>query len=175
MPTFLDYYRRAPAALPAWRLPFARPSKPTRRSTTRSSTATSGWPLNVTDGQYTYFRNPVNAESLIHAYTAMPTGFHGFLSRESLAEAEMGRFLGHTYNIPVYKIPMKGQPAHRHGGGEKEAYQPVHDVYNIVADPDQQSVLTDPATEARLLGSLQEHLRRVEAPEEHFARLGVES
>ncbi|HLZ07869.1 MAG TPA: sulfatase, partial [Chloroflexota bacterium] len=43
-----------------------------------------GMALNLTDGRFTYFRNPVEAESKIHAYTAMPSGNHGFLPREQL-------------------------------------------------------------------------------------------
>ena len=67
-----------------------------------------------TDGRHTYFRNPVAGGDELHAYTAMPTSFHGFMPREELAQAEMGRFLGHTYNIPVYKIPQTGKPPHHH-------------------------------------------------------------
>ena len=44
----------------------------------------------------------------------MPSAFHGFLPREQLAQSELGRFLGHTYNIPVYKVPLKGHAPHRH-------------------------------------------------------------
>lgn len=136
-----------------------------------------GMAVNATDGRYTYFRNPVNAETMVHAYTAMPTQFHSFMSREQLAQAEMGRFLGHTYNIPVYKIPQKGAPPHRHDGytnGDGE-FEPHHALYDLHADPGQEHPLADDATEGRLCNLLRADLVRVAAPLEHFERLGLQA
>jgi arylsulfatase A-like enzyme len=131
-----------------------------------------GMALNATDGRYTYFRNPVEAEPLVHAYTAMPSGFHGFLPREQLAQAETGRFLCHTYNIPVYKIPLKGHAPHRHGAPEG-AYTAVHELFDLAADPGQEHPLEDSALESRFQDLLRAHLERVKAPEENRARLGL--
>jgi len=172
MPTFLDYHGAPlPPHLHGTSL---RPALEANQSVHDSIIyGYFGMAVNVTDGKHTYFRNPMDAETLVHAYTAMPTGFHGFLSREQLAQAEMGRFLGHTYNIPVYKIPMKNQPAHRHGVDDKDAYQPIHDLYDITADPEQQESLANPEVEARLLATIREQLQRVKAPDEQLSRLGV--
>jgi hypothetical protein len=130
-----------------------------------------GMALNATDGHYTYFRNPVAAETKIYAYTAMPTGFHGFMSREELAQAEMGRFLGHTYNIPVYKVPQTGKPPLR--SGATGAYEPHHELFDLATDPAQDHPLDDPEQERRFRDLLRAHLARVHAPEEHLERLGL--
>jgi arylsulfatase A-like enzyme len=132
-----------------------------------------GMALNATDGRHTYFRNPANAESMVHAYTAMPTQFHGFMSREELAQAEMGRFLSHTYNIPVYKVPQPGKLPHRHGGHEAEGhgYAPNHELFDITSDPGQEHPLSDEALERRFRDVMRGHLDRVKAPAEQFERL----
>lgn len=121
-----------------------------------------GMALNATDGRHTYFRNA--QESLVHAYTSMPTQFHGFMSREELAQAEMGRFLGHAYNIPVYKVPQQGRTPL---GGT------AHELYDLTKDPGQSSALNDAALEARFQDLLRAHLARIDAPVEQLARLGL--
>jgi hypothetical protein len=134
-----------------------------------------GMALNATDGRHTYFRNPIEAESLVYAYTAMPTQFHSFMSREELAQAQMGRFLSHTYNIPVYKVPQKGKAPHRHRAGS-EAEQPYaarHELYDIIADPGQNHPLEAPEVEAHFYDLLRGHLTRIQAPTEQFERLGL--
>ncbi len=130
-----------------------------------------GMALNATDGRFTYFRNPVEAETLLYAYTAMPTQFHGFMSRDQLAEAQMDRFLGHTYNIPVYRVPQTGHAPHRHDAAE--AYEPRHELFDTAADPTQDHPLDDAAQEATWCERMREHLVRVAAPIEHFDRLGL--
>ncbi len=132
-----------------------------------------GMAVNLTDGRYTYFRNPIQPEAIVHAYTAMPTGFHGFLPREQLAQAEMGRFLGHTYNIPLYKIPQRGRAPHRHGVAEGADYVPVHELFDLRTDPGQERPLDDPALEAHFQELIRVHLARVQAPPGHLERLGL--
>ena len=50
--------------------------------------------------------NPIEPESTVYAYTSMPTQFHSFMPREELAQAQMGRFLSHTYNVPLYTVHL---------------------------------------------------------------------
>lgn len=132
-----------------------------------------GMALNATDGQYTYFRNPAAAESTLYAYTAMPTQFHGFMDREALAASQMDRFLGHTYNIPVFKVPQTGKAPHQHGVSASEPYVAHHELYDINADPNQEHPLTNDEEEGRFRTLLREHLERVDAPTEHLERLGL--
>jgi arylsulfatase A-like enzyme len=191
MPTFLDYFGApAPPHLQGTSL---RPALEGDGAVHDSLIyGYFGMALNATDGRHTYFRNPVEPETLVHAYTAMPTQFHAFMSREELAQAQMGRFLSHTYNIPVYKVPQVGRPPLRHRDVEgdaldtvppsgalmpaappREGYQPGHELYDLAADPGQERPLRDEALEARFGELLRAQLRRVAAPAEHLARLGL--
>ncbi len=130
-----------------------------------------GMATNVTDGRYTYFRNPLAPDTTVYAYTAMPTQFHGFIPREQLAQAELGRFLGHTYNIPVFKIPQPGKAPL--GYEEAGTYRPRHDLHDLAIDPGQERPRADPTIEARMCALLREQLARVDAPREQWARLGL--
>ncbi|MCC6627394.1 MAG: sulfatase [Chloroflexi bacterium] len=142
-----------------------------------------GMALNATDGRHVYFRNPAAESTVVYAYTSMPTQFHGFMAREQLAQAEMGRYLSHTYNIPVYRVPQGGRPPftqtgappHRHGGYRDAAgaYDPHHELYDLIADPAQEQPVRDVALERRFCDLLRAHLTRVTAPPEQFGRLGL--
>jgi hypothetical protein len=113
----------------------------------------------------------VQAETELYAYTAMPTTFHSFIAREDLAQAEMGRFLGHTYNIPVFKIPQTGKPPHHHTA--TGAYTPRHELFDLAADPAQDHPLDDAAREDHFCNVIRSHLARIHAPEGHLERLGL--
>jgi arylsulfatase A-like enzyme len=142
-----------------------------------------GMALNATDGRHVYLRNPIAESTTVYAYTSMPTRFHGFMSREELAQAEMGRFLSHTYNIPVYRVPQGGRPPfsqvggppHRHGGYRDAAgqYQPHHELFDLTADVQQQSPLADAALADHFASLMRQHLARVQAPAEQCTRLGL--
>jgi hypothetical protein len=131
-----------------------------------------GMAVNVTDGRHTYFRNPVEPDSTVYAYTAMPSQHHGFIPRERLAEAETGRFLCHTYNVPLYKIPMKGRTPlhHRRQDG---SYEPFHELFDVAADPAQDHPIDDPALEGRMCDLIRQQLERVQAPPGQLERLGL--
>jgi arylsulfatase A-like enzyme len=165
MPTFLDYFGApAPPHLHGASLrPVLEGDAPVHDSLIYGY---FGMALNATDGRYTYFRNPPDGESLVYAYTAMPTGFHGFLSRDDLADAEMGRFLGHTYNIPVYKIPQQGKPPLHHGTPDA----PPHELYALADDPHQERGLHSVELDERFRDILRFHLNRVDAPDELLRR-----
>jgi arylsulfatase A-like enzyme len=177
MPTLLDYFEApAPPHLHGASLRPALEGSPEGTPAAHSSLIYGyfGMALNATDGRYTYFRNPATRENMVHAYTAMPTGFHGFLPREQLARADMGRFLGHTYNIPVYKIPQMGAIPHRQGPmGFGAGYDPGHELFDLATDPGQENPLHDPALEERFCELLRAQLARVAAPLEQLDRLGL--
>ncbi len=130
-----------------------------------------GMATNVTDGRYTYFRNPLAPDAEVDACTAMPTQFHGFTPREQLARAETGRFLGHTDNIPVFEIPQPGKAPR--GYEEAGAERPRHGLYDLATAPGQGRSRADPTTEARMCAALGERLARVAAPQEQWTRLGL--
>jgi arylsulfatase A-like enzyme len=132
-----------------------------------------GKATNITDGRYVYFRNPVNADAgPLYEYTAMPTRFNRWPDRETFDRIEMGRYFGHTYNLPLYKIPATGQVPQHHPG--EASYVARHQLWDLEADPRQEAPIADPAVEARLVARLAAHLKACEAPPEQFTRLGLE-
>jgi hypothetical protein len=132
-----------------------------------------GMAMNITDGRHVYMRNPVNADGgPLYKYTAMPVGgLNSWIPREVYGSIEMGRYFGHTYNMPLYKIPTTGSiPVHHDG---ETSYQGRNVLYDIVADPLQASPLNNAALEARFAQRIAAHLKSYEASSEQFTRLGL--
>lgn len=132
-----------------------------------------GMAMNITDGRHVYMRNPVNDDAgPLYAYTAMPTGgLNRWYPREVYDRVEMGRYFAHTYNLPLYKIPAQGS-APRAKDGEPALIN-RHSLFDIIADPLQQSPVNDAALEAHFVERIAAHLRACEAPAEQFGRLGI--
>ncbi len=132
-----------------------------------------GKATNITDGRYVYMRNPVNADAgPLHAYTAMPVaGLNAWFPREVHERMEMGRYFGHTYNMPLYKIPAEGAPPEHHPG--EEPYVARHQLFDTQADPQEATPLDDPAREAHFASRIAAHLQAYEAPPEQYTRLGL--
>lgn len=132
-----------------------------------------GSTINITDGQYTYFRSPKPDNQPLYMYTAMPTAFRKYIGREVADRIEMGRFLKHT-NYPVYKIPQGNT-----GKPEDSALKPFNPylkdslIFDIKEDYAQQNPITDAGTEKDLQNKLREKLCEVKAPVEHIERLGL--
>ena len=132
-----------------------------------------GMALNITDGHYVYMRNPVNEDAgPLYAYTAMPSGgLRQWYPRESYDRVEMGRYFGHTYNLPLYRFPVQGQLPKAHA--DEASYLARHQLYDILADPQQAAPLHDPEREAYFASRIVEHLQAYEAPPEQYTRLGL--
>jgi hypothetical protein len=131
-----------------------------------------GMAVNITDGRHLYMRNPVREDgSPLHAYTAMPTaGINHWFPREVNERMEMGRYLGHTYNIPLYKIPAEGWPPRPAPG--QPSFANRHELFALPCEPDAPPI-KDPKLEAHFARRIIAHLLRVGAPPEHIERLGL--
>ncbi len=132
-----------------------------------------GKATNITDGRHVYMRNPVQEDGgPLHAYTAMPVGgLNSWFPRESHERMEMGRYFGHTYNMPLYKIPTTGQVPVAAPG--EPSYLGRHQLFDTEADPRQEHPLDNPPLEAHFVGRLAAHFRTHEAPAEQYLRLGI--
>lgn len=132
-----------------------------------------GMAMNITDGRRVYMRNPVNDDAgPLYAYTAMPTGgLNRWYPREVYDRVEMGRYFTHTYNLPLYKIPAQGSAPRAQEG--EPALINRHQLFDIIADPLQQTPLDDATLEARFVERIAAHLQACEAPAEQYARLGI--
>ena len=133
-----------------------------------------GMAMNVTDGRYVYMRNPVNEDAgPLYAYTAMPTGgLNRWYPREVYDRVETGRYFGHTYNLPLYKIPTVGKVPRHHP--DEASYAGRNQLFDIREDPRQQRPLSDPVLEARFAARIAHHLNACEAMPEQFTRLGID-
>jgi arylsulfatase A-like enzyme len=133
-----------------------------------------GMAMNITDGHYVYYRNPVNADAgPLYAYTAMPVGgLNRWFPRDVHEKMEMGRYFGHTYNMPLYRIPTRGS-APRPLPGEP-SYVGRHQLYDLATDPGQLSPLNDPSLEAHFVTRIAAHMQACEAPPEQYTRLGLD-
>ena len=100
----------------------------------------------------------------------MPTwGINGWIPRDDFERIEAGRYLGHTYNLPVYKIPAASSiPAHPQGSAIDR-----HELFDLIEDDCQQTPVEDTELEDRFCSRLAEHLRRAGAPAEQFERIGI--
>ena len=117
--------------------------------------------------------SPVRADAgPLYEYTAMPVqGLNRWHPRELYDRMEMGRYLGHTYNMPLYRIPAQGQvPRHREG---EEPCTGRHQLFDLREDPRQEQPLDDPELEADFVRRIDGHLRRCGAQPEQWARLGI--
>ena len=130
-----------------------------------------GKDINLTDGCYTYCRQPL-AESIAHHHTAAPSAFVDqatqqapFVRRQQLAAAECGVFLECAHDIPHYRFAV---PSRRHQ--DAPDFNPI---YDIVADPEQLHSLRDDALEARLTEQMRNLLAHHNAPQSQYDRMGL--
>jgi arylsulfatase A-like enzyme len=121
-----------------------------------------GKDINLTDGRYTYCRQPLPSSTAYH-YTAVP--LNHWRRRELLRKAEPGHFLPHTHGLPVYRIPT---PAHFH-----HDHPDFNPIYDLEHDPRQERPIRDAALEARLAARMKSVLERLRAPASEYARVGL--
>jgi arylsulfatase A-like enzyme len=123
-----------------------------------------GKDINLTDGRYTYCRQPLPGSNT-HHHTLSPRAFSDFVPRERLARAETGVFLPTAYNIPHLRLSV---PSHRHM--DAPSFNPLYDV---VADPFQASPIHDSELEARLAAQMRALMAAHDAPASQFMRVGL--
>jgi len=123
-----------------------------------------GKDINLFDGRYTYCRQPLKGSNAYH-HTAMPRGFSDFINRDSLARAETGVFLSHSYDVSHYRLKVKS--THHHN---PEAINPI---YDIKADPFQTSIIEDPTLAKELDEKMNRLMADYDAPDSEYIRVGL--
>jgi arylsulfatase A-like enzyme len=172
MPTFLDFFGCPPP--PHLHGRSLRPALEGEAIREDGIFGYFGLATNITDGRYVYFRNPIHEDGgPLHAYTAMPiAGLNAWYPRDLHDRIEMGRYFGHTYNLPLYKIPATGRAPIPQPG--EASYVGRHELFDLETDPQQERPLNDPGLEALFVARLKAQLRACEAPKEQYLRLGLE-
>ena len=120
----------------------------------------------VTDGRYVYMRAPESSENKpLYNYTLTTTWMNKMLPVEDLSGAELAGPLPFTKNCPVLKIPASSH-VRAHDFGSR--------LFDVEADPAQDSTVSDPTVEKRMIGHMVRLMKENDAPPEQFQRLGLE-
>jgi hypothetical protein len=144
-----------------------------KNAPTRHACALYGWygkTANITDGRFTLFQPPARRENdPLFQYFLTPTRYHRLFAAETFRHAELGMFLPHA-GVPVLRTP--GPPRGEFGFLE-ELFEGR--LYDIVADYRQERNLwaEEPRERERLQELLVAEMRRVDAPDEQYDRLGL--
>lgn len=121
-----------------------------------------GKTVNITDGNYTYFRAPVPNNQPCYIYCVIPTTFKRYMGRNGDG-VEYGKFLDRT-EMPVMRIPANV-------GGLNWIRDSI--LYDIRSDYLQQRPLQDKQLEQVWIEKLIEAMKQADAPEEQYERLGL--
>ncbi|MEZ4865151.1 MAG: sulfatase [Caldilineaceae bacterium] len=126
-----------------------------------------GCHVNVTDGRYVYMRGAATVENRpLYEYTLMPTHMRTPFAPAELQETELVEPFSFMKGCRVMKIPARGW----HG---MNPFDFGTLLFDVVADPQQAQVLTDPAIEQRMIDHLLRLMQENEAPAEQYERLGL--
>lgn len=126
-----------------------------------------GGPVNVTNGRHVYMRAAAGDNTPLYEYTVMPTHMNKLFDAGELPVWDKAEPFSFTKECPVMKIP--GRPAHV----APTAHAMGHLLYDLQADPAQESPLKDDALEQRMIDLMVGLMRESEAPAEQYERLGL--
>ena len=134
-----------------------------------------GGAVNVADGRYTYFRYPGDIGSQeVFQYTVMPTHLRELFTPEELSTATLAPPFPFTKGVPLLRVPViERSPMYaNYGPGALLDRETV--LFDLQADPEQLRPVHSPEVEGRLSGLMAELMTANEAPDEAFARIGLE-
>jgi arylsulfatase A-like enzyme len=124
-----------------------------------------GGHVNCTDGRYVYMRAPAGKENRpLYNYTLMPTHMRGMFGVDELKTTELANPFAFTKGLRTMRIASGGPDAHSFGTM----------LFDLEADPGQDTPLRDAAVEDRMLGHLKRLMRENDAPPEQYERLGID-
>lgn len=130
-----------------------------------------GMAVNLTDGEYTYFRAPNEKNWPCYEYTCIPTTIRKYLGGKSPAEIEMGRYFKRT-DYPLYRIPChKPSIIDNVEGGIREVRESK--LFSLKEDYTQLKNLCGTAIEKQYEALMVRALGEHEAPKEQMERLGL--
>jgi hypothetical protein len=135
-----------------------------------------GSAVNVTDGRHTYHRFPADLKAQeIFQYTVMPTHIHGPFSTVELSQASLSDGFPFTKGAKLLKIPVTERSPMFFNYGPGALLESDTRLYDLAADPGQNSPLKNSPHEPRLEALMEGLMAANEAPPEAFARLDLQS
>ncbi|WP_163537966.1 sulfatase [Gracilibacillus sp. YIM 98692] len=125
-----------------------------------------GGHVNIVDKNYVYMRGPVLPQNKpLYEYTLMPTHMRQMFSVNELTDIELEDRFSFTRRAKVMKMEA--------GRGFVNPFQYGSKLYDIVNDPGQHNEIEDAEVEQKLIKKMAEIMRKHEAPEEQYERLGI--
>lgn len=173
MPTLLEYYGigQLPAEIPpvhgkSW-IPLL--NGETEKVRDYAIYGWFGMPVNITDGQYTYFRAAKDADNTpLYAYMSVLTTLQRYLGRNLPDGAlTVGDYLPYA-GMPVYRMDMSV-------GTRREATRFVTDslLFDLDCDYAQEHPIQDQVLEQRMVEALIRCMKEHGSPAEQFERLDI--
>jgi len=139
-----------------------------------------GGAINLADGRHTYHRYPPDLRNQeVYQYTVMPTHLWNRFTPQELAPATLAPPFGWTKQVPLLKVPAVpttpvDSPSWYENYGPGCLLEDVTRLYDVQTDPGQQAPLDDADLEARLAATMAALMAATEAPDEAFARVGLQ-
>jgi len=124
-----------------------------------------GGHVNVTDGRYVYMRGPGTPNGPMHQYTHMPTHMRGPFGVKELQDIQLAEPFPFTKGCRTMKIAC--------GGSWGPGLDPRTMLFDLQADPHQNTPITDPKIEAMMIDHLTRLMKANDAPPEQWQRLGL--
>ena len=124
-----------------------------------------GSQIDVTDGRYLYLHSAEHPDMPVYEYTLMPTHMRRMFGPEELQDIELSEPFSFTKGCRLMKIEAKSKI------GDTTRFGSA--LYDLKKDPEQKVKIFDRAIESRMKGYLTEYMKRNDAPQELYQRMGL--
>jgi arylsulfatase A-like enzyme len=122
----------------------------------------------VTDGRYVYMRGPQNPENRpLYEYTLMPTHIKSLFAVEELQDIQLVQPFDFTKGISLMKIEGLGSI------GSVNPFLWGSLLFDLESDPEQEHPVQDAAIEKRMIEFMLALMRKNDAPEDQYIRIGL--
>lgn len=132
-----------------------------------------GMHVNCFDGRYVYMRGPKNDDNKpLHNHFLMPMHMKNRFTVSELQDYELSGPFSFSKNLKLMKTEVKELLP------DKPFLQSVPYttlLFDLQTDPGQEHPVHDPVVEERMIGLLIELMKKNDAPEEQYQRLGLEN
>ena len=128
-----------------------------------------GGAVGITDGRYVLLHANCDPSVQNYEYTLMPTHMKSIFGVDELRDAELCEGFSFTKGVPVLRIPARTNPRFVNSQRAGENL-----LFDLSIDPQQKEPFIDHAVIGRLLGQMKRIFMENDAPEELYARYGLQ-
>ena len=134
--------------------------------------------MNITDGEYVYMHAPATEENQpLFNYTAMCSMMERRYPVKDMSDPRVdiaGPFK-FSKGCKMLKIPREGQPVIQLPNVRINLYQFGTLLFDVKNDPHQEHPLQEPEIQERMIREMVALMKKNDAPEEQYERLGLTS